>query len=277
MGLLPTTSNPRSSSSSTNPNGSYAHHSNSFNRSKGSIEKLKKMLNKVIRPSRWPTMDFELALWQMTYLCIAPRRVYRNVYYHKQTKNTWARDDPAILLIMIGLISLSGLLWISLYLRTFSPIVWISLASKMLFRDFFLTGLIFSTILWAGSNKFLTHSSHTHATDQHVEWQYSFDVHTNAFFPLFLNLYIAQLILVPIITRNNWVCLWLGNSLYLIAATQYTYITYLGYNALPFLIRSELLLFPIILFLILYFISLLGFNLSQFVILTYFSGFVLPQ
>jgi hypothetical protein len=33
--------------------------------------------------------DFELAAWQMTYLFFAPKRVYRNVYYHKQTKNTW--------------------------------------------------------------------------------------------------------------------------------------------------------------------------------------------
>ena len=33
--------------------------------------------------------DFELAAWQVTYLFFSPRRVYRNVYYHKQTKNTW--------------------------------------------------------------------------------------------------------------------------------------------------------------------------------------------
>lgn len=28
------------------------------------------------RLSRWPQLDFELAVWQMGYLCIAPRRVY---------------------------------------------------------------------------------------------------------------------------------------------------------------------------------------------------------
>jgi hypothetical protein len=27
---------------------------------------------------------------------------YRNVYYHKQTKNTWARDDPALVLLQCG-------------------------------------------------------------------------------------------------------------------------------------------------------------------------------
>lgn len=35
---------------------------------------------------------------------------YRNVYYHKQTHNQWARDDPAML-ILISLALLSKLAW----------------------------------------------------------------------------------------------------------------------------------------------------------------------
>ena len=27
-------------------------------------------------------MDFELAIWEMTYLLIAPKKVFRAVYYH---------------------------------------------------------------------------------------------------------------------------------------------------------------------------------------------------
>jgi hypothetical protein len=41
------------------------------------------------------------------------------------------------------------------------------------------------------------------------------DVHTNSFFPLYLTLYVAQLILLPIITKDKWVCLLIGNTLYL--------------------------------------------------------------
>lgn len=55
------------------------------------------------------------------------------------------------------------------------------------------------------------------APDSRVEWAYAFDVHTNAFFPLFLALYVAQLFILPVILRNNWLCLWLGNTLYLAA------------------------------------------------------------
>lgn len=46
---------------------------------------------------------------------------------------------------------------------------------------------------------------------------YAFDVHANSFFPLFLQLYVAQLLLAPVVTRSNWVCLFFGNTLYLSA------------------------------------------------------------
>lgn len=111
-------------------------------------------------------------------------------------------------------------------------------------------------------------------------------MHANSFFPLFLHLYVAQLILSPVVTRQNWVCLWVGNTLYLAALSHYTYVTCecaqcfaeqgmtqladLGYNALPFLIRSELLLFPIAVFTVLYVVSLLGFNVSRNVLEAYF-------
>lgn len=45
-------------------------------------------------------MDFEFALWQMLYLFTSPQKVYRNFQYRKQTKDQWARDDPAFLVIL---------------------------------------------------------------------------------------------------------------------------------------------------------------------------------
>jgi hypothetical protein len=63
----------------------------------------------------------------------------------------------------------------------------------------------------------LSPPSHSTPADSSVEWAYAFDVHTNAFFPLYLTLYLAQLFLLPIILKDNWVCLWVGNTLYLVA------------------------------------------------------------
>ncbi|CAD6588477.1 MAG: hypothetical protein CYPHOPRED_004416 [Cyphobasidiales sp. Tagirdzhanova-0007] len=234
---------------------------------KSALAKIRVLLR---RSANFKQMDFELAAWQMTYLFVAPRRVYRNVYYHKQTKNTWARDDPAIVLLLCGCLAAAGLLW-GIFYAHYTPVHVIQTMLYMVFVDFFLAGTIVATLLWAVSNRFFTHRSHTHATDQSVEWAYSFDIHVNSFFPFFLNLYLAQLVLSPVITRANWVCLFFGNTLYLVAFSQYLYVTYLGYNALPFLIRSELLLIPVAVLFVGWIVSLLGFNVAKGVLGLYFK------
>ncbi|KAF8906766.1 UNC-50 family-domain-containing protein [Gymnopilus junonius] len=180
------------------------------------------------RLHRFQQMDFELAAWQLTYLCLAPRRVYRNVYFHKQTKNTWARDDPAILVLIAACLCDVGL------------------AALMIFRDFLLSGVVVATIIWFTANRLLlSPPSHSTPADSRVEWAYAFDVHTNAFFPLFLTLYLAQLFLLPIVLKDNWV-------------------------SLPFLVRSELLLSPLLPLFTAYIASLLGFNVAQHVLRAYF-------
>ena len=64
-------------------------------------------------------MDFQFAFWQMIYLLISPQKVFRDFQYRKrkrkiftveplkfvlyfclETKNQWARDDPAFLVLL---------------------------------------------------------------------------------------------------------------------------------------------------------------------------------
>jgi len=215
-------------------------------------------------------MDFELAAWQLTYLCLAPKRVYRNVYFHKQTKNTWARDDPAILVLLAACLTVAAIAWSIVWY--YSPWQGLRLALFMIFRDFLLVGALVATLLWFFSNRvLLSPPSHANPGDTAVEWAYVFDVHTNAFFPLFLTLYLAQLFLVPILLTDNWVCIWVGNTLYLAGFAQYIYGVYLGLNALPFLIRTELLLAPLFPLFVAYVVSLLGFNVAKYVLNIYFT------
>lgn len=85
---------------------------------------------------------------------------------------------------------------------------------------------------------------------------------------------------MPLIARDFWVSSLVGNSLYLLAFGYYTVITFLGYNgnssnlssiissanpgaALPFLHHTHLLLAPVAVFTILWFISLFGANLPK--------------
>lgn len=103
----------------------------------------------------------------------------------------------------------------------------------MIFRDYLLVGAVVATILWYGvqalyadhyahlrsrffaNRVLLSPPSHSTPGDAKVEWAFAFDVHTNAFFPFYLTLYLAQLFLVPIILKNNWICLFVSNTLYL--------------------------------------------------------------
>ena len=84
-------------------------------------------------------MDFEFALWQMFYLFTSPQRVYRNFHYRKQTKDQWARDDPAFLVLLsiwlcgksvlmrqslVWLVQRLALLTCSLYLLSVNDRLW---------------------------------------------------------------------------------------------------------------------------------------------------------
>ncbi|KAI9345776.1 UNC-50 [Pilaira anomala] len=218
---------------------------------------------------RFPQMDFEFALWQMAYLLIAPRRVYRNIYYHKQTKNQWARDDPAFLVLLASLLCLSAVAW-----GLVIGLGMIGILRAMLFMvivDFVLVGSIVATFTWFVTNKFLCQNN-IMTNDQRVEWAYAFDIHCNSFFPLFLILYIVQFFFLPLLIKTNWICLITSNFIYLVSMTWYCYGTFLGFNVLPFLVHTELLLYPIISFAIGFILlSVFGINLSENVIGFYFG------
>ncbi|CAG8475260.1 8390_t:CDS:10 [Paraglomus brasilianum] len=123
---------------------------------------------------RFPQMvDFEFALWQMFYLCIAPRRVYRNIIYHKQTKNQWARDDPAFVVMLSFFLGLSAIAWGLVLGHGLVGIL--KMMTFMVFIDFVVVGMVISTLCWVFANRFLTHRHTIHAVEQTVEWQYAFD------------------------------------------------------------------------------------------------------
>eukprot|EP00041_Stephanoeca_diplocostata_P003953 m.39584 g.39584 ORF g.39584 m.39584 type:complete len:256 (+) comp14735_c1_seq1:227-994(+) len=206
-------------------------------------------------------MDFEFALWQMLYLLIAPTRVYQHAHYQKTHKNQYARDDPAFLVllalflcgssVMVGIVfglSLSSLLGFLLW---------------VVFVDCIATGAAIASALWYVSNKFLRTAS-PHAVMESVEWAYCFDVHCNAFFPLLLILHVLQIFLIKVVNHQHILSSLVGDTLWLIAILYYVYITFVGYNALPFLHRTVLLLYPGLIAVGVYFVALLlNWNISR--------------
>ncbi|KAJ3187717.1 hypothetical protein HDU85_006110 [Gaertneriomyces sp. JEL0708] len=204
----------------------------------------------------------------MFYLCFSPKRVYRFVGYHRQTKNQWARDDPAFLALLIICLTITAIVYGIVYhqgfLGTLKLILW------MVFVDYILVGCIIATVLWFFCNKFLLHHP-LHTPVQRAEWAYCFDVHSNAFFPMFLITYVLQLILIPVVTRDAWISTFVGNTMYLIAMAWYIYVTYLGYNVLPFLKSQNIFLYPLPLIFIFYVGSLFGYNVPKHVLNMYFG------
>ena len=74
--------------------------------------------------------------------------------------------------------------------------------------------------------------------------RYAFDVHCNGYFPLFLIVYVTQFFLVPILLKPAFLSTFLANTLYGLACCYYWYITFLGYQVLPFLNKTTIFLYP---------------------------------
>ncbi|TKA75826.1 hypothetical protein B0A49_03548 [Cryomyces minteri] len=224
---------------------------------------------------KFPQMDFEMAVWEMSSLIVAPKKVFRSMYYHKQTKNTWHRPDPSFTYLLSFFLLLTSLAWGLAYADGFSKTIRITLV--FVFVHFLALSLAVSTAAYflvgrllgsgvpglPGRRRQGLFGPPGDAAAEQLEFGYCFDVSIRAFFPVWVFLYVIQFLLMPVIAKDYWVSLFFGNSLYLIAYGYYTVITFLGYNALPFLHHTELLLSPLVFLIAAWFTSLFGFNMPR--------------
>jgi len=225
----------------------------------------------------YPQMDIEYTFWQMFYLCCSPTRVYRITSWHKKTKNQWARDDPAFVAILILFMFVASLAYaIAFHVTSFVNIVKLIFWSVCI--DFISIGIFVATIGWWISNKYLRVRNSIHTVDQTVEWLYAFDIHCNGFFPLFLVLYVLQFFLIPFLLSTRFVATFFADTMYFLAFVYYYHITFLGYNALPFLQNAVCFLYPIGPLFIAYIVCLVfNFNVCIFVMNTYFFSLTHSQ
>ena len=196
------------------------------------------------RAVHYDHMDLEYTFWQMFYLCVAPARVYRTTKLHKQTKNQWARDDPAFLVVLVSMVAVASLAY-AVAFRASSVWVYLRVVLSAIVFDFFVIGACIATVAWWFANTKLRVPPTVHNVEQRVEWMYAFDVHCNSYFPLFLVIYVAQFFLIPLLLKEPcFLCTFLANTLYACACCYYWYITFLGYQVLPFLTKTTIFLYP---------------------------------
>mmetsp|Transcript_32440 Transcript_32440/g.79389 ORF Transcript_32440/g.79389 Transcript_32440/m.79389 type:complete len:244 (+) Transcript_32440:144-875(+) len=224
------------------------------------------------RAVHYGQMDLEMTFWQMLYLCVAPSVVYRNTKYHRQTKNQWARDDPGFTTVLMYFLVSACIAFCLAFQKSW--VGFVSSVTYTVFVDFVLVGISVATLTWYFANTFLrVIDQDAHATEQKVEWLYAFDIHCNSFFPLFMVLYVLQYFLVMIVLRPGFLPTLVSNTLYVTALSAYCYITFLGYEALPFIQGATIFLYPIPLLGLMYIISLgLGLNVSRLVLGAYFGS-----
>ncbi|TYH85979.1 hypothetical protein ES332_D01G009400v1 [Gossypium tomentosum] len=217
---------------------------------------------------KWQQMDIEYTFWQMLHLCTAPKIAYQHTKYHKQTKNQWARDDPAFVVICSLLLALATVAYCAAYDHSAAHAV--SVVISVLLFHFLLAGILLATCCWFLTNAYLREEApNTCVVEQRVEWLYAFDVHCNSFFPMFVMLYVIHYFLSPLLVAHGFIPALLSNLLFMVAASYHHYLNFL---VLPFLERTTFFLYPIGIVIILSPILILsGFNPSRYFMNIYFS------
>jgi len=173
-----------------------------------------------------------------------------NVFNFAETKNQFARDDPAFLALLSSILVISSLLFgLVMQLSFFNLlkfVLWVVLI------DCIAVGCFIASIYWFVSNKFLLKKSSS-SDNIDVEWAYCFDVHLNAFLPLITVLHVFQLPfimskkflilfesnsslynffiwLIALINHDWYLSAIIGNTFWLVAISYYFYILFLGFS-----------------------------------------------
>jgi UNC-50 family len=205
----------------------------------------------------------------------------------KETKNTWHRPDPSFTYLLSFFLLLTSLAWSLAYSPSLSSII--KLALMFIFVHFLGGSIFYATLAYFLVGRFLTSgrsipglpnrtrrrqqglfapppNSNPGGGGEVLEFGYCFDVGIRAFFPVYVLLYVVQFILLLVLARNNPVSNFFANTLYLAAHSYWTIIIFLGYNSLHFLHHTELLLTPLIVWVVLWLVATLsGWNMAEHV------------
>eukprot|EP00569_Conticribra_weissflogii_P005543 CAMPEP_0171345114 /NCGR_PEP_ID=MMETSP0878-20121228/20893_1 /TAXON_ID=67004 /ORGANISM="Thalassiosira weissflogii, Strain CCMP1336" /LENGTH=215 /DNA_ID=CAMNT_0011848459 /DNA_START=204 /DNA_END=848 /DNA_ORIENTATION=+ len=163
-------------------------------------------------------MDLQNAVDQMRILCtLYPQRVYKMAYYRKQTKNHWARDDPAFCFLQLVMIVASSIAYgLAFRVASFSAIL--GFVAKSVLVHWLGFGVIMASFGRLIANQHLMGAERsTSHVRQTVEWLYAFDIHCNAFVPLFVLLYGVQFFLLPLVLGTSLLSLGISNTLFAVA------------------------------------------------------------
>ena len=203
---------------------------------------------------------------------------YRSSILAPETRNTWHRPDPSFTYLFSFFLLLTSFAWSLAYTPAVGSVI--KLALLFVFVHFLAGSLIISAISYFLVGRLLGPGiaglpgrrrqqglfgppGGTRGAEA-LEFGYCFDISIRAFFPPYVLLYILQYVLMPAIDHNNRASTFVANTLYLAAGVYWSLIIFLGYNALHFLHHTQLLLSPILAWVVLWLVfTVLGFNVTH--------------
>lgn len=173
-------------------------------------------------------LELDSACQQVLWTLLDPKRLFRYHQNQNEMQGQWSRDDPSFFILLCSFLAVTSLfqsLWMGQRAWGYIlAILWSVLV------DGLIAALLVATAMWLLTRFCLKKPG---AKPAHVEWSYCFDVHLNALFPLLLCVYGVQLLTWPLLARQNILSLIIANTLWSAGLLYYTYLTFLGYTALP--------------------------------------------
>ena len=162
---------------------------------------------------KFPSMDFELAIWEMTNLLIFPKKVFRTIYYNKQTRNTWHRPDPSFTYLLSFFLLLTSIGWGLAYAEGAGGVIKICLIFVL--GHCIGSSLVVATVAYFIVGRLLGPGVKglpgrrrglfaPQGDGDHLEFGYCFDVAIRAFFPVWAFLYVLQFLLMPLVAKQYW-------------------------------------------------------------------------
>ncbi|XP_054747512.1 protein unc-50 homolog, partial [Anastrepha obliqua] len=177
---------------------------------------------------------------------------------YAETKSQFARDDPAFLVLLVVCLCVTSV--VLAWTMGLNFLQGVSFILYVVFVDCIFAGIIVASFLWMVTNRYLRSSS----MEPDIEWGYAFDVHLNAFFPPLIILHFVQLFFYEWVISQPWFfARLLGNTFWLFALGYYVYITFLGYNCIPHLKNTRLILIPLPIIFLFYLVTvIIGWNVT---------------
>jgi hypothetical protein len=167
------------------------------------------------RALKFPSMDFETAVWEMSSLLLHPKKVFKAITYHHATKKRYHQADPSFTYLLSFFLLLTSIAWGLAYADGFGKTLEIMVV--FVFGHFIGTSLVVSTVAYFLVGRFLGPGVKglpgrrrqqglfvQPGEEEQLEFGYCFDVAIRAFFPVWVFLYVVQFLLMPVVAKDYW-------------------------------------------------------------------------